>query len=254
MWCWLDEANTSRRLSRPQTFRVDGFPFREAAFPPAMPTSGSPGPAPMSQERGGSLSATSVGLRPHTNHTTLFPEVGVILLSRTLTPPPLHPHAHAPYLLMRTVPGVAGSHSTRSCGTGGARIKGCLQFTHERAQPGAVAPHGADILSDARCPPGAGALNGTGAPGADARCPTRRRRPAHALSLPAACKHACSHIHTHRRACAVSIQTDLQARHDGCGPGSVPSGNRDRQGLCSSESSPSLPAGCTAPAGGEPES
>ena len=206
------------------------------------------------KSRAQGLSAASVGLRPHTNHTTLFPEVGVILLSRTLTPPPLHPHAHAPYLLMRTVPGVAGSHSTRSCGTGGARIKGCLQFTHERAQPGAVAPHGADILSDARCPPGAGALNGTGAPGADARCPTRRRRHAHALSGPAARKHACSHIHTHSRGCAVSFQADLQARPVGRGPGSVPSGNRDRQGLCSSESSPSLPAGSTAPAGGEPES
>ena len=63
-----------------------------------------------------------------------------------------------------------------------------------------------------------------------------------------------AHTHTHCRGCALSFQADLQARHDGRGPGSVPAGNRDRQGLCSSESSPSLPAGCTAPAGGEPES
>ena len=112
------------------------------------------------------------------------------------------------------------------------RIKGCLPFTRARAPPGAVAPHGADILSDARGSPGTGALNGTGAPGADARCPTRRRRHAHALSGPAARKHACSHIHTHSRGCAVSFQADLQARPVGRGPGSVPSGNRDRQGLC----------------------
>ena len=130
-----------------------------------------------------------------------------------------------------------------------------LFTVHTRARTaGAVAPHGADILSDARGSPGTGALNGTGAPGADARCPTRRRRHAHALSGPAARKHACSHIHTHSRGCAVSFQADLQARPVGRGPGSVPSGNRDRQGLCSSESSPSLPAGSTAPAGGEPES
>ena len=71
MWCWLVNANTSQWLSRPRTFRVGGFPFRGEAFPPAMPTSGSPGPAPESQERGGGL---SVGLRPRSNHTTLLTE------------------------------------------------------------------------------------------------------------------------------------------------------------------------------------
>ena len=71
MWYWLVNANTSQWLSRPRTFRVGGFPFRGEAFPPAMPTSGSPGPAPESQERGGGL---SVGLRPRSNHTTLLTE------------------------------------------------------------------------------------------------------------------------------------------------------------------------------------